>query len=164
VREHLPRLDTVWLKPPIFFVTTWTKRRRRILAHEAIAAILLEEWQEAPARHRCMIGRYVIMPDYVHFFRAPQRDSTALSQFVGAWKSWTSRRTGPLLQAKSGSGVTRRAIWQPEFFDHLIRSNESYDQKWEYVRNNPVRAGFRFERQRLEIFWRSRAPFALILL
>jgi REP element-mobilizing transposase RayT len=32
-------------------------------------------------------------------------------------------------------------IWQEEFFDHVLRSNESYSQKWDYVRENPVRAG-----------------------
>jgi putative transposase len=31
--------------------------------------------------------------------------------------------------------------WQKGFFDHMIRSHESYDEKWMYVRNNPVRAG-----------------------
>ena len=30
---------------------------------------------------------------------------------------------------------------QEGFFDHLLRSYESYAQKWEYVRENPVRAG-----------------------
>ena len=34
-----------------------------------------------------------------------------------------------------------RSLWQPGFFDHLLRSDESYAQKWEYVRENPVRAG-----------------------
>jgi len=32
-------------------------------------------------------------------------------------------------------------IWQEGFFDHVLRSNESYAQKWECVRENPVRAG-----------------------
>jgi hypothetical protein len=27
------------------------------------------------------------------------------------------------------------------FFDHVLRSNESYAQKWTYVRENPLRAG-----------------------
>jgi hypothetical protein len=27
------------------------------------------------------------------------------------------------------------------FFDHVIRHSESYLEKWEYVRQNPVRAG-----------------------
>ena len=32
-------------------------------------------------------------------------------------------------------------VWQPGFFDHLMRSSESYTEKWNYVRQNPVRAG-----------------------
>jgi putative transposase len=32
-------------------------------------------------------------------------------------------------------------IWQKEFFDDVLRSSESYSQKWDYVRENPVRAG-----------------------
>ena len=34
-----------------------------------------------------------------------------------------------------------RRIGSLAFFDHLIRHGESYAQKWEYVRQNPVRAG-----------------------
>jgi hypothetical protein len=29
--------------------------------------------------------------------------------------------------------------WQHGFFDHVIRRGESYAQKWEYVRENPLR-------------------------
>jgi hypothetical protein len=32
-------------------------------------------------------------------------------------------------------------LWQKQFFDHVLRSNESYDSKWLYVRENPTRAG-----------------------
>jgi putative transposase len=32
-------------------------------------------------------------------------------------------------------------LWQPGFFDHILRSNESYGEKGNYVRENPVRAG-----------------------
>jgi hypothetical protein len=31
--------------------------------------------------------------------------------------------------------------WQKGFFGHLIRHSESYSEKWEYVLQNPVRAG-----------------------
>jgi len=31
--------------------------------------------------------------------------------------------------------------WQREFLDHVLRSEESFAQKWEYARQNPVRAG-----------------------
>ncbi len=30
---------------------------------------------------------------------------------------------------------------QAEFFDHVLRSSESYSQKWDYVKENPLRAG-----------------------
>jgi putative transposase len=30
------------------------------------------------------------------------------------------------------------AAW---LFDHVLRSDESYDEKWNYVKENPVRAG-----------------------
>jgi REP element-mobilizing transposase RayT len=32
-------------------------------------------------------------------------------------------------------------FWQRRFFDHVLRNDESYAQKWNYVRENPVRAG-----------------------
>ncbi len=33
------------------------------------------------------------------------------------------------------------SIWQRGFFDHLLRNSDSYSQKWNYVEQNPVRAG-----------------------
>jgi hypothetical protein len=38
-------------------------------------------------------------------------------------------------------------IWQADYFDRYLRSSESYSQKWDYVEQNPVRAGLveRFE-------------------
>ena len=39
-------------------------------------------------------------------------------------------------------GATKkRPLWQPGFFDHILRNDESYGQKWKYVQENPVRAG-----------------------
>jgi hypothetical protein len=32
-------------------------------------------------------------------------------------------------------------VWQDESFDHVLRSNESFAEKLEYIRQNPVRAG-----------------------
>ena len=31
--------------------------------------------------------------------------------------------------------------WQPAAFDHRIRSDDSYREKWQYVMANPQRAG-----------------------
>jgi hypothetical protein len=50
---------------------------------------------------------------------------------------------GSLKQALAKAAMLSRAkgqIWKVGFFD-LLRSNESYSQRWNYVRENPVRAG-----------------------
>ena len=31
--------------------------------------------------------------------------------------------------------------WQKDFFDHVVRSEESFGTQWDYVEQNPVRAG-----------------------
>jgi REP element-mobilizing transposase RayT len=79
------------------------------------------------------------MPDHVHFFCRPERDAKTLSQFVGPWKSYTSRKINALGGPRSTPAAT--TLWQREFFDHVLRSSESYSEKWNYVRDNPVRAG-----------------------
>ena len=40
-----------------------------------------------------------------------------------------------------GREKTSEPLWQRGFFDHVLRSEESYGQKWNYVRDNPIRAG-----------------------
>jgi putative transposase len=79
------------------------------------------------------------MPDHVHFFCRPELDAKPLSEFVGFWKSYTSRKIQALGQPRSTPAAT--TLWQREFFDHVLRSAESYGEKWNYVRENPVRAG-----------------------
>lgn len=82
------------------------------------------------------MGAYVVMPDHVHFFVRAENDENTktLSSFIGAWKEWTSKRI------KRASGLAG-SLWQAEFFDHVLRSGESYSEKWNYVRENPVREG-----------------------
>jgi REP element-mobilizing transposase RayT len=81
---------------------------------------------------RAWVGRYVIMPDHVHLFVRP-----SVSLNLGTWgrglkRALSQEMTGPHHQGER---------WQPGFFDHLLRHSESYEEKWEYVRQNPVRAG-----------------------
>jgi REP element-mobilizing transposase RayT len=74
------------------------------------------------------------MPDHVHFFASPDRDTAkSLSSFGGFWKRSTKDR----LRQR----VLPEFDWQDEFFDHLLRSAASYAEKLEYVYQNPVRAG-----------------------
>ena len=142
MHKHLRRLERVWIDQPIYFITTCTKDRHRILARIEVAKILIAEWHRARGHHGWTVGRYVIMPDHVHFFCRAELDAKALPEFIHAW------RAGRLGRSTSFSGRGRRppattatALWQAEFFDHVLRSSESYSEKWNYVFDNPVRAG-----------------------
>jgi putative transposase len=135
MHKHLRRLERIWVDWPIYFITTCTSKRRSILASKEVAKILVDEWRNAHDRHGWAIGRYVILPDHVHFFCSAELDARTLPTFMQAWKQWTSKRMARELKF-SGN------IWQEEFFDHVLRSSESYSQKWDYVKENPVRAGF----------------------
>jgi putative transposase len=117
------------------------ENRCAIPARKYVPQILVEEWRLVHGRHGWAIGRYVIMPDHVHFFCRPELDAKALPEFIGAWKSWTGKRTNKLLAPGSATpATTATALWQAEFFDHVLRSSESCSEKWNYVFDNPVRA------------------------
>jgi REP element-mobilizing transposase RayT len=78
------------------------------------------------------VGRYVIMPDHVHLFVRGGEDFR-LGRWVGLLKQALAKASN-LPRAKT-------QLWQEGFFDHVLRSDESYSQKWNYVRENPMRAG-----------------------
>ncbi len=130
----LGRLARVWLKTPVYFVTTCTHERRRVLATDHAHQVLRAEWFAAEERHGWQIGRYVIMPDHVHFFCCASMTAKPLSTFLKRWKEWSAKALLPPL-------AMHPPLWQHRFFDHLLRTTESHAEKWLYVRENPVRAG-----------------------
>jgi putative transposase len=136
MHTHLRRLDRIWIPHAVYFITVCTHDRKPILATPQASDILRTEWSTASTRHGWRIGRYVIMPDHVHFFCAEQPDGAKrnLSSFIGMWKQWAAKS---LIKLNSAS----LPVWQKQFFDHVLRHDESYAEKWQYVRHNPVRAG-----------------------
>ena len=118
--RHLRRLDEVWLHREIYFITTCAASRRPILANATVADILRDEFSAAPERHGWRVGRFVIMPDHVHFFCAKggRSGDATLSGFMRGLKQWSAKRIA------KATGVAA-PIWQPEFFDRLMRSDES---------------------------------------
>ena len=128
--DRPPRLHRVFERydPPLYFVTFNTHQRRKLLANGSVQHALVHFAKRGHPRG-IGIGRYVIMPDHVHLFVRGNLDFS-LRQWVRMMK-----------RALSNAILTEPPHWQQGFFDHLIRHGESYAQKWEYVRQNPVRAG-----------------------
>ena len=139
--------------PIIVYLTVCTKRRKPILASAAAHELLRASWREARS---WLVGRHVVMPDHIHLFCAPAinyggtgsvpsqtskdtslgrhsgRPSNSLEKWIAFWKSHSARHWPDRQQAP---------VWQRHFWDTQLRRSESYDQKWQYVMENAVRAG-----------------------
>ena len=91
---------------------------------------MFESWRSAD---HWRVGKYVIMPDHIHFFCAPGIvEYPSLKQWIKFWKTLVSQKW---------PRPNEQPVWQDDFWDTQLRHGESYSEKWEYVRNNPVRAG-----------------------
>jgi putative transposase len=128
IKERPHRLGLIYVNQPLYFVTFATRDRKRLPSLHRAQLALEQYGRCATSKFNVALGRYVIMPDHVHLFVRGGRDFT-LSSWIGGLKRAIS------------VAVKSRRLWQAGFFDHILRSEESYAEKWNYVRDNPVRAG-----------------------
>jgi len=114
----------------IVFLTVCAQERKAILARTEAHLLLRAAWQQA---HGWIVGRYVIMPDHLHLFCAPSEvEFPSLIAWVRYWKMRVSRQW---------PWPDEQPIWQKSMWDRQMRRGEHYGAKWQYVRENPVRAG-----------------------
>jgi REP-associated tyrosine transposase len=130
--ERLRRLDSAFQRLPIYFVTTCTHERQSILTDIDIHTRFVEFGKTGPDLG-AWLGAYVLMPDHFHAFVVIDDERRNLSTWIKSLKNALSKT----LRAR---GIPS-PHWQKGFFDHMLRGDESYSAKWDYVRNNPVRAG-----------------------
>jgi len=127
---RLPRLrhDTpCWIDNPEYFITLACKfRGLNQLCQPAVAKVILESVRHRQHRNIWRWELLVHMPDHLHGI-VYILNSSNLEESITNWKRWIS----------SVAGVG----FQEGFFDHRIRGISSALQKWNYVNENPVRAG-----------------------
>jgi len=112
--------------PTIAFLTICTLKRQKGLANSKVHQALVRSWTAAD---EWLVGHYVIMPDHIHLFCAPQTYDHSIEQWITYWKREFRR-------------ICKKAPrFQPRGFHHRLRREESYADKLDYVLNNPVRAG-----------------------
>jgi len=77
----------------------------------------------------------VVMPNHVHVLFV-QHAEWPLEKIVRSWKSFPARRINSLL---GGSG----SLWQPDYFDRLVRDGKHFANCVRYIRRNPAKARLR---------------------
>ena len=150
---HLPNV-TRFNTPVILFVTVCAADRlANTFATPFTHRVLVDAWASATSH---MVGAYVLMPDHIHLFCAPASpDAENVAKWVRYWKSLVTRAVrGALggasvrlpadertLVPPSRNKTQKSPIFQRDCWDTQLRRGENYHEKWEYVRNNPVRRG-----------------------
>ena len=113
----------------LIFVTICTKSRLACLLSEEGHRVICRAWAEA-THYR--VGKYLIMPDHVHFFCSP---ATYPAETMKPWVEYFKSRT-----AQNWPMPLPHKLWQRGYWDTQIFTHEQYRSKWAYVQNNPVRA------------------------
>jgi REP element-mobilizing transposase RayT len=132
--RYPPRLDFVHPEvTPLYLVSFNTHQRKPLLANSETHETFRRFCERAHTDFNVAVGRYVLMPDHVHIFVWLPQSEVTLSRWVQSLRNVLGKTLLTLGHSKPH--------WQRGFFDHLLRSSESYLQKWDYVSNNPVRAG-----------------------
>jgi REP element-mobilizing transposase RayT len=111
----------------ILFCTVNLKIREPILNNPESMNTLIQVWEEAQA---WLVGRYVIMPDHLHFFASPASDIPLLN-WIAYWRKQATLAWPDTL---------KRPRWQLRGWDRQMRTEQQYEEKWIYVQQNPVRA------------------------
>ncbi len=114
----------------IFFVTANVARGIRDFSPAERDIILHVLAAQRTPRTFLLFG-YAIMPDHIHLLLTP-REHTLI-------------RVLRDLKSKTGYEIARRRrssgpVWQPRYFDNIIRRVQHFWEKLEYIHQNPVEA------------------------
>ena len=119
----------------VLFVT-FCKGDRIAFAPEARDAVLQHCLHDNGKRYDLQAA--VIMPDHVHLLLALLRDEKGWPYSLPTILKLLKGTSARSINKPSGSSGPLR---QEESFDHVLRSQESFEKKLEYLRQNPVRLG-----------------------
>ncbi|MCX6889774.1 MAG: transposase [Verrucomicrobia bacterium] len=130
---------------PIFVTLCGAERRVNQFAREVQWEVLVQA-----ANHVYVAGLWqpllmLAMPDHVHLIvRIPRASGIASA----------------IRRFKRAASYGKQIRWQPAAFDHRIRSDDSYREKWQYVLANPRRGGLIKESDAWPYFktWNINAP------
>ena len=142
--RNLPHWE---LEGAVYFITfnTWEKLELTPVARQVVlnACKFFD-------RQRYQIFCLVVMPDHVHMLMQPLAKSDnkfwSLSSILHSMKSYSSKQI-PKVMKHIGT------VWQDERHDHIVRDEREFQVFWEYIRQNPVKAGLSVTPEEYPFFW-----------
>lgn len=94
----------------------------------------LRHWDDS----KWFVMAAVVMPDHVHVLAQPLTKSDGgvfdLAEILHSVKRHSAR----IINKRRGK---QGPFWQDERYDRIVRDEAEFLEKWNYIRNNPVKAG-----------------------
>jgi putative transposase len=114
-----------------FFVTTNIEKNIRAI-DSAERDLCLTELARTRGKQRFSLFAYVIMPTHAHLLI--WTSESLLAAIMREWKGASGYTISKLRNRKG-------AVWQPRYFDFILRRAADFAEKSAYIHNNPVVAG-----------------------
>jgi putative transposase len=93
-----------------------------------------------------LINAIVLLPEHLHaIWSLPPGDAKYSKRWGKIKKSFTEAylaaggREQPISHGKSRQ--RRRGVWQPSFWEHMIRDEVDFERHFDYIHYNPVKHG-----------------------
>ncbi|HKO36603.1 MAG TPA: transposase [Pyrinomonadaceae bacterium] len=116
----------------MYFVTIICHQRDAKFKDERVAAATIECLKNLRVQLSFGVFIYCLMPNHFHALFGPRESAKTLGSICGAFKSLSTRHYWNWHRGK---------LWQRQFFDHIIRNQQDFEETVEYIRMNPVRRG-----------------------
>ena len=115
-------------QPTVVFLTVCLSLRKPLLLEPDVMSCLHSLWLERATAW--LVSDYLLMPDHLHLFCHPGHPAATIERWIAFWKDQSTKALG-----------WAKGTWQRDGFHHRIRSREDYEDKWNYMKRNPVEAG-----------------------
>jgi putative transposase len=129
--RRLPAFDYAGFHRYHVRVGTWNRVPH--FANPACVATSRDQLLGLAQEHELAVNAYCFMPHHVHVLLAGRSPAARVGTLIAAWK----QRTGYAF-ARSNPGTR---LWQPSYFERVLRENEGNEVVARYILENPVRAG-----------------------
>ncbi len=119
-----------------YFVTLCTDHRKKIFEeNNDLVVEMINILAACGADRGFVIWAYCFMPDHLHVLAEGAKETADLKKFLKDYK----QKTGYAFTKRKPGGDK---LWQPGYYDHVLRESEDTDGVVRYILNNPVRKGW----------------------
>jgi putative transposase len=119
-----------------YFVTICTDGKKNLFVkNNYLIEKMIDVLNQTAEKHFFTVWVYCFMPDHLHILVEGINPNSDLKKFIKIFKQrtayWYSRE-------ESSAG---NKLWQPGYYDHVLRKEEDTAEVMRYILDNPVRKG-----------------------